>query len=130
MNSVIVLLAVGLTIIVLMKWTSAKVESMRYRNNLKMDKLARRAKLARKAENERIAQIERTLLINNNLSNAFKSSELLTLGYSKVNDENYLSPIVEVLEIGSGDTIYIKRYMVSVVLQDGKVKSCTKVYVK
>ena len=130
MNSVIVLLAVGLTIIVLMKWTSAKVESMRYRNNLKMDKRARRAKLARKAENERITNIERQLLINSSLSNSFKSSELLTLGYSKVNDENYLSPIVEVLEKGSGDTIYIKRYMVSVVLQDGKVKSCTKVYVK
>lgn len=130
MNSVIILLSVGLTILVLMKWTIAKVESIKYRNNLKIDKLARRAKLARKAENERIAQIERTLLINNNLSNAFKSSELLTLGYSKVNDENYLSPIVEVLEKGSGDTIYIKRYMVSVVLQDGKVKSCTKVYVK
>ena len=130
MNSVVILLSVGLTIIVLIKWTSDKIDSMRYRNNLKIDKLARRAKLARKAEEERIAQIERQLLINSSLSNSFKSSELLALGYSKVNDENYLSPIVEVLEKGSGDTIYIKRYMVSVTLQDGKVKSCTKVYVK
>ena len=130
MNSVIILLSVGLTILVLMKWTIAKVESIKYRNNLKIDKLARRAKLARKAENERITNIERQLLINSSLSNSFKSSELLALGYSKVNDENYLSPIVEVLEKGSGDTIYIKRYMVSVALQDGKVKSCTKVYVK
>ena len=130
MNSVIVLLAVGICILVIMKWTSTKVESMRYRNNLKIDKLARRAKLARKAEEERIAQIERQLLINSSLSNSFKSSELLELGYSKVNDENYLSPIVEVLEKGSGDTIYIKRYMVSVMLQDGKVKSCNKIYVK
>ena len=130
MDSVVVLLAVGLVILVLMKWTSAKVDSMRYRNNLKIDKLARRAKLARKAEEERIAQIERQLLINSSLSNSFKSSELLELGYSKVNDENYLSPIIEVLEKGSGDTIYVKRYMVSVMLQNGKVKSCTKVYVK
>ena len=130
MNSVIILLSVGLTIIVLIKWTSEKIESMRYRNNLKIDKLARRAKLARKAEQERLAQIERQLLINSSLSNSFKSSELLALGYSKVNDENYLSPIVEVLEKGSGDTIYIKRYMISVALQDGKVKSCNKVYVK
>ena len=130
MNSVVILLSVGLAMLVLIKWTSDKIDSMRYRNNLKIDKLARRAKLARKAEEERIAQIERQLLINSSLSNSFKSSELLALGYSKVNDENYLSPIVEVLEKGSGDTIYIKRYMVSVTLQDGKVKSCTKVYVK
>ena len=73
MNSVIILLSVGLAIIALMKWTSAKVESMRYRNNLKARKAKRLAALARKTEEERIAQIERQLLINNSLSNSFKS---------------------------------------------------------
>ena len=50
MNSAIVLLSVGIAIIVLMKWTMAKIESAKYRYDLRMDKLARRTKLARKAE--------------------------------------------------------------------------------
>lgn len=130
MNLAYIVLLVGLMMLVVVKLTMDKVESVRYRQNLKSDKLARKARLARKAQEERLANIERKLVMNAAISNSYKSSELLDIGFSKVSDNKYSSPIVEVLEKGSGDTVSVKRYYVSVELQDGKIKSCTKQYLQ
>lgn len=128
MNLVYIVVAVGVMLLILIKLTLDKIESIRYRQDLKLDKLARRARLARKAQEERLANIERQLVINAAISNSYKSSELLDIGFSKVSENTYSSPIVEVLEKGSGDTIIPKKYYVSIELQDGKIKSCTKQY--
>ena len=77
---------------------------------------------------EMLVNIERQLVMSVAFSNSYKSTELLDMGFSKVSDNKYSSPIVEVLEKGSSDTISVKRYFVSVELQDGKIKSCTKQY--
>lgn len=128
MNSVYIVAIVGVIILAAVKFTISKIESVRYRNDLKFQKLARKARLARKAQEERLANIERQLVMSAAISNSYKSSELLDMGFTKVSDNKYSSPIVEVLEKGSGDTIVTKRYFVSVILQDGKIKSCTKKY--
>ena len=128
MNLVYTVVAVGVMLLILIKLTLDKIESIRYRQELKMQKLARKARLARKAQEERLANIETQLVMNSDISNSYKSSELLEMGFSKVSDNKYSSPIVEVLEKGSGDTIIPKKYFVSVTLQDGKIKSCTKQY--
>ena len=126
MNLAYIVLAVGLVLLAVVKLTMDKVESIRYRQDLKFDKLARKARLARKTQEERLANIDRQLVMNVAVSNSYKSSELLDMGFSKVSDSKYSSPIVEVLEKGSSDTISVKRYYVSIELQDGKIKSCTK----
>ena len=128
MNYVYTVLAVGIVLLVIVKLTIDKIESAKYRNDLKFQKLARKARLARKAQEERLANIERQLVMNAAISNSYKSFELLDMGFSKVSDSEYSSPIVEVLEKGSGDTIIPKKYFVSIILQDGKIKSCTKKY--
>lgn len=128
MNYVYIVLAVGIVLLAVVKLTLDKVESIRYRQDLKFDKLARKARLARKAQEERLANIERQFVMNAAISNSYKNSELLELGFSKVSENTYSSPIVEVLEKGSGDTIIPKKYFVSVTLQDDKIKSCTKQY--
>lgn len=122
MNLAYIVLSVGLVLLAVVKLTLDKVESIRYRQDLKFDKLAR------KAQEERMANIKRQLVMCTAISNSYKSSELLDMGFSKVSDSIYSSPIVEVLEKGSGDTIIPKKYFVSVTLQDGKIKSCTKQY--
>ena len=126
MDLVYVVLVVGVMLLVVVQIMINKIESIRYRRDLKFDKLARKARLARKAQEERLANIERQLIVCTAISNSYKSSELLELGFSKVSDNKCYSPIVEVLEKGSSDTISVKRYYVSVELQDGKIKSCTK----
>ena len=128
MNYVYAVLIVGIVILVAVKFTISKIESVKYRNDLKFNKLARKARLARKAQEERLANIERQLVMNAAISNSYKNSELLDMGFSKVSDSEYSSPIVEVLEKGSGDTIIPRKYFVSVTLQEGKIKSCTKKY--
>ena len=128
MNYVYIVLSVGLVLLAVVKLTLDKVESIRYRQNLRFDKLARKARLARKAQEERLANIERQLVMNAAISNSYKNSELLDIGFSKVSDSEYSSPIVEVLEKGSGDTIIPRKCFVSVTLQEGKIKSCTKKY--
>ena len=130
MNLAYIVLAVGLLLLAVVKLTLDKVESIRYRRDLKFNKLARKARLARKAQEERLANIDRQLVMNAAISNSYKSSELLELGFSKVSDNKYSSPIVEVLEKGYNDTISVKRYYVSVELQDSKIKSCTKKYLQ
>lgn len=128
MNYVYTVLAVGLVLLAVVKLTLDKIESVKYRNDLKFQKLARKARLARKAQEERLANIERQLIVSTAISNSYKSSELLDMGFTKVSENTYSSPIVEVLEKGSGDTIIPRKYFVSVTLQDGKIKSCTKQY--
>ena len=128
MNYVYAVLIVGIVILAAVKFTISKIESVKYRNDLKFNKLARKARLARKAQEERLANIERQLVMSAAISNSYKSSELLDMGFSKVSDSEYSSPIVEVLEKGSGDTIIPRKYFVSVTLQEGKIKSCTKKY--
>lgn len=128
MNLVYIVLAVGIALLVVVKLTINQVESIKYRQDLKFQKLARKARLARKAQEERLANIERQLVMSAAISNSYKSSELLEWGFSKVSENKYSSPIVEVLEKGSGDTIIPKKYYVSIELQDGKIKSCTKQY--
>ena len=128
MNYVYTVLIVGIVILAAVKFTISKIESVKYRNDLKFNKLARKARLARKAQEERLANIERQLVMSAAISNSYKSSELLDMGFSKVSDSEYSSPIVEVLEKGSGDTIIPRKYFVSVTLQEGKIKSCTKKY--
>ena len=128
MNYVYAVLIVGIVILAAVKFTISKIESVKYRNDLKFNKLARKARLARKAQEERLANIERQLVMNAAISNSYKNSELLDMGFSKVSDSEYSSPIVEVLEKGSGDTIIPRKYFVSVTLQEGKIKSCTKKY--
>lgn len=128
MHLTYMILAVGIVLLAVVKLTLDKVESIRYRQDLKFDKLARKARLARKEQEERLANIERQLIMCTAISNSYKSSELLELGFSKVSENKYSSPIVEVLEKGSGDTIIPKKYFVSIELQDGKIKSCTKQY--
>ena len=128
MNLVYIVLVVGIMLLVVVQITINKIESIRYRQNLKFNKLARKARLARKAQEERLANIERQLVMNAAISNSYKNSELLDMGFSKVSDSEYSSPIVEVLEKGSGDTIIPRKYFVSVTLQEGKIKSCTKKY--
>ena len=128
MDLVYAVLAVGMSLVVVAKLTIDKIESIKYRQNLRFDKLARKARLARKAQEERLANIERQLVMNAAISNSYKNSELLDIGFSKVSDSEYSSPIVEVLEKGSSDIISVKRYYVSVKMQDDKIKSCTKQY--
>ena len=128
MNYVYAVLIVGIVILAAVKFAISKIESVKYRNDLKFNKLARKARLARKAQEERLANIERQLVMSAAISNSYKSSELLDMGFSKVSDSEYSSPIVEVLEKGSGDTIIPRKYFVSVTLQEGKIKSCTKKY--
>ncbi len=128
MNYVYAVLIVGIVILAAVKFTISKIESVKYRNDLKFNKLARKARLARKAQEERLANIERQLVMSAAISNSYKSSELLDMGFSKVSDSEYSSPIIEVLEKGSGDTIIPRKYFVSVTLQEGKIKSCTKKY--
>lgn len=128
MNYVYIVSAVGVMLLILIKLTLDKIESAKYRNDLKFQKLARKARLARKAQEERLANIERQSVMNAAISNSYKNSELLDMGFSKVSENTYSSPIVEVLEKGSGDTIIPKKYFVSVTLQEGKIKSCTKKY--
>ena len=126
MNLAYIVLSVGLVLLAVVKLTLDKVESIRYRQNLRLDKLARKARLARKAQEERLANIERQLVMSVAISNSYKSSELLGMGFTKASENKYSSPIVDVLEKGSGDTIIPKKYFVSIELQDGKIKSCTK----
>ena len=128
MHLVYIVAIVGISLLAIIKWTLVKIESDKYRNDLKFQKLARKARLARKAQEERLANIERQLVMSVAISNSYKSSELLDMGFSKVSDSEYSSPIVEVLEKGSGDTIIPKKYFVSIILQDGKIKSCNKKY--
>ena len=128
MNYVYAVLIVGIVILAAVKFTISKIEYVKYRNDLKFNKLARKARLARKAQEERLANIERQLVMSAAISNSYKNSELLDMGFSKVSDSEYSSPIVEVLEKGSGDTIIPRKYFVSVTLQEGKIKSCTKKY--
>ena len=128
MNEVYTIMVVGLALLAVVKLTLDNVKSIKYRQRLKFDQLARKARLARKAQEERLANIERQLVMSAAISNSYKSSELLDMGFSKVSDSEYSSPIVEVLEKGSGDTIIPRKYFVSVTLQEGKIKSCTKKY--
>ena len=128
MNEVYTIMVVGLALLAVVKLTLDNVKSIKYRQRLKFDKLARKARLARNAQEERLADIERQLAICEAISNGYKSAELLGIGFEKVSENRYSSPIVEVLENGSSDTISVKRYYVSVKMQDDKIKSCTKQY--
>ena len=128
MNEVYTITVVGLALLAIVKSMLDNVKSIKYRQNLKFDKLARKARLARKEQEERLAKIERQLVMCAAISNGYKSAELLDMGFEKVSENRYSSPIVEVLEKGSGDTIIPRKCFVSVTLQEGKIKSCTKKY--
>ena len=128
MNYVYAVLIVGIVILAAVKFTISKIESVKYRNDLKFNKLARKARLARNEQEERLANIERQLVMCAAISNGYKSAELLDMGFEKVSENRYSSPIVEVLEKDSSDKISVKRYYVSVKMQDDKIKSCTKQY--
>ena len=125
MNEVYTIMVVGLALLAIIKVT---LDNIKYRQKLRFDKLARKARLARNAQEERLADIERQLVMCEAISNGYKSAELLGIGFEKVSENRYSSPIVEVLENGSSDTISVKRYYVSVKMQDDKIKSCTKQY--
>ena len=128
MDLVYTIMVVGLALLAVVKLTLDNIKSIKYRQSLKFDQLARKARLARNAQEERLADIERQLVICEAISNGYKSAELLGIGFEKVSENRYSSPIVEVLENGSSDTISVKRYYVSVKMQDDKIKSCTKQY--
>ena len=128
MNEVYTIMVVGLSLMAIIKVTLDNVKSIKYRQNLRFEKLARKARLARNEQEERLANIERQLVMCEAISNGYKSAELLDMGFEKVSENRYSSPIVEVLEKDSSDTISVKRYYVSVKMQDDKIKSCTKQY--
>ena len=128
MNEVYTIMVVGIVLLAVVKLTLDNIKSIKYRQSMKFDQLARKARLARNAQEERLADIERQLVMSAAISNNYKSAELLDMGFEKVSENRYSSPIVEVLEKGSSDTISVKRYYVSVKMQDDKIKSCTKQY--
>ena len=72
MNLAYIVLSVGIVLLAVVKLTLDKIESIRYRQNLKFDKLARKARLARKAQEERLANIESQLIMCNAISNRYK----------------------------------------------------------
>ena len=128
MNEVYTIMVVGLALLAVVKLTLDNIKSIKYRQSLKLDQLARKARLARNEQEERLVNIERQLVMCAAISNSYKSTELLDMGFEKVSENRYSSPIVEVLEKCSSDTISVKRYYVSVKMQDDKIKSCTKQY--